>query len=408
MLKISSRAHPTLEQYWQPSRRALQSVLSNKSLGFLSLPERKNLAESSKNLARSLAGKFTDVVVVGVGGSSLGPKALYQVVRSNSTSAKLHFCDNVDPYEFNRLVADLRDLSQTLWIFISKSGGTIETLLTAEFVMQLYSEKSLSFQSNAVIISEQKNNQLTEWAKTLNLPQLEVPENVGGRYSVLSPVGMFPLEAVGISSDAFFAGASKALKDTELVSEMMAQFLQSFDREEWISFFWFYMSSLHGCGLWLEQLWAESLAKLVTRTGGPAPRVSTPVTAVGSSDQHSLLQQVMEGAKDKFVVFVGISSLVNVGAKLKQAQFKDLQFMQNRGMGDLLKAQSQGTAKALRENGISTIEIELEDYSPESLGYFLMFSEMLVAGLGEVLDIDAFNQPGVELGKRLARKILTS
>lgn len=408
MLKIVSKAHPTNEKHLQSSRRALQTVLANPKLGFLTLPNKKELSDSTQSLAKFFTGKFQDVVVVGVGGSSLGPKALYQVLRSHKLNARLHFCDNVDPYEFERLLSDLKNLEKTQWIFISKSGGTIETLLAAELIAQVYKSKTLDLKNNAVVISEKTNNALTAWGQSLGLPQLEVPVNVGGRYSVLSPVGMFPLEMAGVNSEEFFKGARAALKDTEMVSEMMAQFLQSFERGEWISFFWFYMTSLQGCGLWLEQLWAESLAKLETRSGKTAPRVSTPVTAVGSSDQHSVLQQVMEGAKDKFVVFMRVASLTNVGEKLKTSVFKDLEILHNRGMGDLLKAQAQGTERALKENGVSTIELELADHSPEALGYFLMFSELLVAGLGEALDINAFNQPGVELGKRLARKILTS
>jgi len=189
---------------------------------------------------------------------------------------------------------------------------------------------------------------------------------------------------------------------------MSAQFLQSFERQEWISFFWFYGSRYQNFGRWIQQLWAESLAKKLNRQNQVAKRVSTPMWAIGSSDQHSLLQQVIDGAKDKFVIFQRVREIEAGGAKLSSTQFAIQDFFLGHTMGQLIKAQAKATCQALNEHKISTMTLELADTSPECLGAQLLFWQLVVASIAEVLDINAFDQPGVELGKRLAKAILKS
>lgn len=408
MIQIAQKSHPTHPDKLQAALKALDQVLARKDLGFFQVFEREQLWQEIKRVSTALRSKADELVVVGIGGSSLGPRSLDELLTDTMVSdKKLHFCENVDAMEFETLFRKLKDLSRVAWVFVSKSGSTIETLVSADFIYQKYAEKNLKPLS--LIISEKKNNPLEQWAQKNNLEHLEIPEDVGGRYSVLTSVGMLPMAFLGLDVEEFRLGAKAILKEKNLIAEMVAQSIQSFERQEWISFFWFYGSRYQNFGRWLQQLWAESLAKTCSRAGkSPAPRVSTPMWAIGSSDQHSLLQQVMDGARDKFVIFQRNKAIENKGAALKTSQFSHQDFFVGHSMGQLIKAQAQGTCQALNEHKISTMTLELVDSSPRSLGAQLLFWQLVVASIAEVLDINAFDQPGVELGKRLAKSILKS
>ena len=408
MISVAQKAINTKPEAFKAAQSALDKVLSRKDLGFHQLTERGSLWSEAQKTADSLRSQADDLVIVGIGGSSLGPRALNELLceQKIAQGKRLHFCDNVDALEFEDLFLKLKDWSRTAWVFVSKSGSTIETLVTADFVYNRYATKNLK--PISLIISEKKNNPLEQWGKKLGLVHLEIPEDVGGRYSVLTAVGMLPMAFLGFSVEEFRKGAAGTLKQKDLIAEMSAQVLQSFERQEWISFFWFYGSRYQNFGRWLQQLWAESLAKTESRAKLPAKRVSTPMWAIGSSDQHSLLQQVMDGAKDKFVIFQRIKSIENSGEKLTSTQFPGQEFFIGHSMGQLLKAQAQGTCQALNEQKISTLTLELENADPQCLGAQLMFWQLVVSSIAEVLDINAFDQPGVELGKRLAKVILKS
>ncbi|MFS4459600.1 glucose-6-phosphate isomerase [Bdellovibrio sp. HCB2-146] len=402
MLEISHASRNLDAAIVQKCQNSLQKFLKRTDIGFPHLVERIPLWQQSHEMGQLFSSKFKKLVVVGLGGSSLGTRVLAEVFNSKS----LFFIDNVDALEFETLVEELGDLKNVAWAFISKSGGTIESLCSLEFLDQIYSQEGLNLASQSLIISENKVNTLTAWGKSKNIPQCEIPLDVGGRFSVLSPVGMMPASFIGLDLEKIRLGAKRALANTEIVSQVMAHMAQSFQREEWITLLWFYNSRLKNFGSWYQQLWAESLAKTQTRDGKPAPRVSTPMWAVGASDQHSILQQVMEGTHDKFVVFQRVTESEAGSQKLLRAQFKETQDLLGRTMGELLRAEALATQEALNENGVSTLTLKTKVLDEECLGYMFMFWQLVVAGLGEYLEIDAFNQPGVELGKRLAKEKL--
>jgi glucose-6-phosphate isomerase len=404
MIKIHDKKHSTDPQLLIQSNQALQKVMARTDLGFFKLPERDQLWHEAEKLGKEFAETADHMVIVGIGGSSLGPKALYEIFEKPQNPKRLYFCDNVDPLEMERLWGRLQNLDRTVWVFVSKSGSTIETLVAADLIFQKC--KAESKLARCVVVSEKKGNPLTDWAAKNQIPALEIPVDVGGRFSVLTAVGMLPMAFIGLSLGEFKNGAEKAIKAKELVAEFMTQIIQSYRREEWISFFWFYSSMYQSFGRWIQQLWAESLGKAVDRKGKVAPRASTPVSAIGSTDQHSVLQQVMEGAKDKFVIFTRFSNLEKSGDKIEVTAFPHQKFFLGFNMGQLIAAQAEGTKNALNHQGVSTLTLSVQDLSPSSLGYQLMFWQLVVAGIGELLDIDAFNQPGVELGKRLAKEIL--
>lgn len=405
MIKLQSNSSKS--EVHQKSLAALEALLQRKDLGFFQVPNRTPLWEQAQDKAIELRRQFKNMVVIGIGGSSLGPRAIQEIFLSPEQPHQLYFLDNVDPIDLQRVLKRVGDLEKTCWVIISKSGTTMETLVAAQEVISLYQRKNLPIRKHFRVVTEPVENPLSKWAEVNQVESLELPVDVGGRFSVLTAVGMLPAAFIGLDLEKVRQGAISAIQDLDKVAEMMDQTIQSWQRNEWITFFWFYSSLQKSFGGWVQQLWAESLAKTVDNLGRPAPRVSTPISAIGTCDQHSLLQQVMEGAKDKFVVFVRSPELESSGEKIAKFDFAKLDFMNGHSMGELLAAEAMATQNGLKENSVSTMSIEAGLLTPQSLGYNFMYWELVVAGLGQYLDINAFNQPGVELGKRLARELLS-
>ncbi|AFY00414.1 hypothetical protein Bdt_0707 [Bdellovibrio bacteriovorus str. Tiberius] len=402
MLEISHSFHRIDESVLVKCQESLKLFLQRKEIGFPQVMERVSLWQQSYKVGTELAEKFKKIVIVGLGGSSLGTRVIAEVFCARN----MYFVDNVDALEFETLIEELGDLKEVAWVFISKSGTTIESLCALELVDQIYTEEKLDLPKHSVVISETKDSSLMAWARKHSIPTCEIPLDVGGRFSVLSPVGMMPAAFLGLDLEKFRVGAMRALNDTAVVTQTMAQVAQSYKREEWITLLWIYNSRMKSFGAWYQQLWAESLGKPETRAGKPAPRVSTPMSAVGASDQHSILQQVMEGTKDKFVVFQRVEESEAGSLRINKAQFKETQDLEGRTMGELLRAEGLATQEALNQSGVSTMTLKTKVLDEHSLGYMFMFWQLVVAGLGDYLEIDAFNQPGVELGKRLAKEKL--
>lgn len=392
-----------LGQFNQDSQKALQKLLARTDIGFFRRLDDVHLWESSEQRANELRKKYTTMVVVGVGGSSLGPQTISDILAQPKNTHRLLFWDNVDAIQFERLFKNI-DLDKTCWTFISKSGSTLETLAALNFAAQSYRQVGKDIYPHCTVISEKKQNPLMNWAKEHQVPTLEIPLDIGGRFSVLTPVGMLPTAFLGIQISEMREGAKLALKETQQISLFMSEAMMSFRRFEWISFFWFYSSEFRSFGGWLSQLWAESLAKK------EAHRVSTPMMSIGACDQHSLLQQVMEGAKDKWVVFFRFleceGGKAKLAEKLEKSEFPSQDFLLKKSLGEILAAEAVGTERALHLQQISTMSLMVDEVSPRSAGYLFMFFMLVVAGLGEQLGLNAFDQPGVELGKRLAKEIL--
>lgn len=401
MLEISQSGHELDKSILNKCSESLAKFLARKDIGFPHLVERIPLWQQSYDVGKEFNHRFKKLVIVGLGGSSLGTRVISEVFRSKN----LFFIDNVDALEFETLIEEIGDLREVGWVYISKSGTTIESLCALEFLNQIYAQENLVLASQSVVISENKENTLTTWAAKNSMPTCEIPVDVGGRFSVLSPVGMMPAAFLGLDLEKFRLGARLALSETSVIEQTMAQAIQSFQRKESITLLWFYGSRLKNFGGWFQQLWAESLGKKLDKNSNTLV-ASTPMWAVGASDQHSILQQVMEGPQDKFVIFQRIEEAEAGSQKLHHPQFKETMDLQNRTMGELLKAEALATQEALKANGVSTMTLKTKVLDEQTLGYMFMFWQLVIAGLGEYLQINAFDQPGVELGKRLAKEKL--
>lgn len=403
MIQILSRPSEVPPAALDEARRHLQTVLKRADLGFLQLPERAALRAACREEARRLRGVSKRLFFFGIGGSSLGPQFLADVY---AAPGQVTIVDNPDPHFVRRALGDAKTWSDAAFVFVSKSGTTLETLSALQYVNDRLQATDPRWTERALVVTETKPSPLMNWAQSRGVRQVEVPLDVGGRFSVLSPVGMLLAEYAGQDAQAFHEGAAWAAQQEKLVAELTAQALASWKREEWITQFWTYSSSLRNLAAWIVQLWAESLGKAKDRQGRTPARASSPVAALGANDQHSILQQVMEGPRDKWVV---LHRVADFGGDLRLAPaslFPELAEIGGKGLGEILNIEARATAEALRRQGVSVLELELQDLQPRTVGAVLQTWMLVVASLGEALDINAFDQPGVELGKRLAKGIL--
>ena len=398
MFSIANASTPVSAELYERCLQDVQKVLENNSAGFTKIPEREYLWEECSRIAQVWKGKVDQVVILGTGGSSMGT----QVIMEMFGITKFIFIDNVDPHYFQHQMKSIKDLATTAFLIVSKSGTTIETLCALEMILQ-----TTRLGPYVAIISEKRNTALATWALRKSYPHVEIPLDVGGRFSVLSPVGMLPAAMAGLDIQRFRKGAFEALQQNELVAQLIAQAIMSFERQEWITVFWIYNSRGSYLGRWIQQLWAESLGKERNTINEPAARTSTPMAALGTVDQHSTLQQMMDGAKDKFFWFIRFGAL-EVSPTIDSSHFPETEFLRGHSMGALLAAEALATQQALEQKGRATVTIKTgtpmtKQSGEQALGFFFMMMELVVAGIAQHLLIDAFDQPGVELGKRLAR-----
>ncbi|CAN5481026.1 glucose-6-phosphate isomerase [soil metagenome] len=392
----------------EKSRRAFESLMQRQDVGFTKLAARENLIQAAEARAKEIARVSNHIVVVGMGGSSLGTRALLAAVPRPQGRGAVSFLDNIDADRFWTWLKSRNDIADIHWVLTSKSGNTVEILALADLIDQhLRQSGHRRLGTVATVISELKESPLTNWARKENVPVLEVPIDVGGRFSVLTAVGLFPAAFAGLRIERMTEGTAWALAQGDLVAQMAAHSLGSFLRDEWVTMLWSYADSLREFGLWWQQLWAESLAKRTTRNGEPAPRVSTPVPGVGTCDQHSMLQQIIEGAPDKFVWFQRIAKCEEAGPKLEKTLFEGQDFLIGKGVGELFKAEAEATEQAMREAKVHTIGLHGVELDERSMAALFMIWQLTVATMGEVLGVNAFNQPGVERGKVLARSALS-
>lgn len=394
-------------------KEVLKQLKENKALGFTQSPFNLHAMQASQNLAEELCKKYEQFVVIGIGGSSMGARALAEVSANNN----LYFLDNVDANELNRILNCLVQNSnsktqqeafkKTGFLIVSKSGSTIEILWNFSLLEQILREQDLNLISQSYFITELTQNPIAELAKKNSRPLLEVPLNVGGRFSVLTPVGLVVAKLCGFNLEKLMAGAQQALQDENAVLASCRLFLDSFKRNESITLFWFYNSNFRWFGAWIQQLWAESLGKLHNNQGQPAPAFSTPMTAIGACDQHSILQQVAHGVKNKFVCIYSFESIEKSNHKLTSVSFNSLQKAIGFNYGDLIACQVQATQEALVQNGVSTQFFKINDGDRDlMMGYLFMYFQLVVAVLGLHENINPFDQPGVALGKELTLKKL--
>lgn len=379
------------------------NFLNNPMAGFAKLHENPQAFQECQAHASQI--KDQTLCVIGIGGSSVGTEALYRICKSHNYK-KLVFLSNTDPldsyYEIEKL-----NLQDTHWFIVSKSGTSLETLTVTDLVMQIYRDKKIDFYSRVTVCTENQANPLKNWADAHQIKNLELPKNVGGRFSIFTPVGLLPLAFIGYDLNELQNALKLDGADKDNIFNFCHIILESWKKNEILTYFWFYSSRMKFIGPWIEQLWAESLEKRVDRVGKkPYLQVSTPIAAVGANDQHSLLQQIVEGPKNKHVLFFTFHDLTFLPAQIQKTEFENASYYVGKSLGEILYAEAMGTMHSLGENQISYSHIQIDSHEFTEVVRLMNFFMHSVGLLGEFLNINAFNQPGVELGKVITKKLL--
>lgn len=399
----------------------LQARRKSGELGFFDLPFDEKAADEAIEVGRSLAQRFENVVVLGIGGSSLGPRALFcglchpfhnLLPREKRGGARLFFPDNSDPATFAGLL-DLLDLEKTAFLAITKSGGTAETwsqlLVARERLISAVGEAG--FRERVVAITDPEKGALRKVATTEGLRTLPVPPSVGGRFSVLTAVGLVPAAAAGIDVKQLLAGAAdmaKRCEEPEIWKNpayLFAALHHAMDRKKGrdIHVLMPYCDALRDLADWFVQLWAESLGKKLGE-GHVGP---TPFRAVGATDQHSMLQLLMEGPHDKLVAFI-TTDAPRADLQIPKAyeSVPDVAYLGGHSMFELLSVEQRATAGALAAVGRPSLALRVSEVNPFAVGELMYLLEVATAFAGGLYGVNPFDQPGVEAGKRYACGIL--
>ena len=369
-------------------------------LGWIHLPE---ATEEARAILRYRQGTAwaREVVVLGIGGSALGARALYQALAPADPPARLHFVDHTDPGPIARLMAGL-DPERTLVLAVSKSGGTAETL-AALLVFHRWLEDALGegWREHLAAVTDPERGPLRAYARAQGLAAFSVPPDVGGRFSVFSPVGLVPLAFAGVAIEDLLMGARRANARAREEAAQSALFLYLLERHRGkrVHVLMPYGKRLEGVADWFVQLHAESLGKARDRRGSRVHLGPTPLAALGPTDQHSLLQLLREGPNDKLVAMVRAE---DPGEDLRLPELPGLPaagYLFGKTLAQLQDAEARGTALALAEAGRPVLTLTIPAVDAPSLGDLLQFLMWQTAFLGELYGINAFDQPGVELAK---------
>ena len=376
-----------------------------KEVGYYDLPYQNTTY--IQNYAKTIS--KTHIVVVGIGGSSLGARAIYEfLLPSNSYDKDLLFLETVDPLEIKHSLRST-NLDDTQFVIISKSGNTIETISLFKYLNSLVTIDN----SNCTIISEAKSK-LTKFANDNNIKTFDLAENIGGRFSVFSVVGMVPLAMVGVDIDNLLNGCKRVsdsfFKQTEYYKPIIrkARFLVENKGRFNINAIFSYSSSLESFNKWYVQLWAESLGKININDTRQA---LTPIALIGPVDQHSFLQLIIDGVRDKTVTFIKIDNLKDdtIVPRSANSKFNDLDFEYIEGLSfnELLNKQADATIKSVEEQKDIPCDVVTISTVDEYNIAKLMFSyQLMVSVIGQFLQINTYDQPGVEHGKTILKESL--
>ena len=385
------------------------------TLGFPELPEDAALRAALKADALASRAEIDDVVLCGIGGSALGPNMLRSAlcpprwneldVAARGGWPRLHVMDNVDPVTMGALF-DRVDLKRTRVLVISKSGGTAETMSQYLVVRETLEALGAGWAKQVLrFITDPEKGVLRAIAKTDDIITYDIPPSVGGRFSVLTAVGLAPAAFIGIDIDALCAGAAAMCDRCETAdlkqnpAGIFAVLQQLHDQKNGRSIHVLmpYADALRDVANWFVQLWAESLGKVLPAGGNVGP---TPLPALGATDQHAQVQNFMEGPHDKTVTFISVKTLGrDITIPALHSNFPDLSYLGGNTIGALLDAERRATAGALASSGRPNGVLHIAQVDAHHLGELIMLFEFATAFAGAMYGIDAYNQPGVELGK---------
>jgi glucose-6-phosphate isomerase len=397
----------------------LKRARAEGKLPFYDLPKQTAVAREIQAAARVAHGKFENFVVLGIGGSALGNITLHSALNhpyhnllsqaQRKGLPRLFVPDNVDPDRLAGLL-DVLDLKKTLVNVITKSGDTAETMasfmLLHDRLAKAVGQKNLK--RHLIVTTDKEKGNLRQLCRKEGFTSFVVPDGVGGRFSVLTAVGLVSAAFSGIDLDELLAGA--AFMDGLCSSPdpwknpalCLAALLYQAERKQKkpIHVMMPYSHHLADLADWFRQLWAESLGKKLDRKGRAVHVGPTPVKSLGATDQHSQVQLYMEGPFDKVVIFLRVEKFGHEVAIPRIFNGMDgVGYLGGQGFGKLLNAEQSATASALTQNGRANLCLRVPEVNAFTLGQLFMLLEQATAYAGELYDINAFDQPGVEAGK---------
>ena len=393
-------------------------------IGFLDLPDERHQVRAALDYAAALPPEVDTVVVLGIGGSSLGPHALYSALarpldalrpRAAGMPRRLLFPDNADPATF-QAVLELCPAERTVWNVVTKSGATAETaaqlLVLFEHLEAVLGPETA--RARVVVTTDPSRGPLRRLAERLGLASFPIQPSVGGRFSVLSSVGVLPAACAGLDVVGLLGGA-RAMRDRVLEADLRknpALFLavalasHHIERKRPMVVMMPYADALFDTADWFRQLWAESLGKAADVDGKPVHVGPTPIASRGATDQHSQLQLYAEGPDDKVYLFVTPAQRpVRLPIPRSQpavAEPEDYGYLAGRDMGELIDAELRGTVASLTRRGRPNATLTLDRMAAPALGELLMLMMATTAFAGPLYHVNPFDQPGVEEAKQLA------
>jgi glucose-6-phosphate isomerase len=378
--------------------------------GFMHLPETAEFSNPSKALAQEVrASGATDFIHVGIGGSALGPIAVHRALNHpyynllpSHPGPRLHFAENTDPATLAAIL-DVVDLPDTWVNVVTKSGSTAETIANFLVIRGALVEAlgEGAYREHVIFTTDPEEGYLKQIADREGTKMLPIPPDVGGRFSVLTPVGLFPAAVTGLDTDALLRGAAQCVDevtqrgaDHPAVEGAAYYYLMSISKGRNVRVMMPYADSLDRLAAWFVQLWAESLGK--------EGKGSTPHGAVGTTDQHSQVQLYMEGPQDKVIELIEVEDHPR-DLPIPKA-YEDLEgvgYLSGHTMAELLNVECDATRKALLEAGRPNATIRIGMIDEEHLGYLMQALEVQTAIAGSLYGVNAFNQPGVEAAKQI-------
>ena len=335
--------------------------------------------------------KFKTILIIGMGGSILGAKAIYDFLK-HKTKKNFIFIDNLDE-NYLKSIKKNNNLSKSLFIIISKSGNTIETISNTYFF------KSFLKSKNTIILTENKNSFLRNLAKEKKFNFLEHKKFIGGRYSVLSEVGMLPAYLMGFKVENFKKNLGKFIYNKKIILSSANLINKLKIKNAKILVFFNYVPELNNFLYWSQQLFAESLGK--NKKG------FIPVISNAPKDHHSLLQLYLDGPKDK--VFYIVSSSKRGNLKTKSDFFNDnVQYLRKKKYNNIKDSQKNAFLRVLKNKKIPFREINIQKFNEDTIGKLFLQFIMETIFLGKLINVNPFDQPAVEEVKVLTKKFLVS
>jgi glucose-6-phosphate isomerase len=377
-------------------------VEEKKTIGYYNLPYQDKA--SIKEYAKTVTQK--DIVVVGIGGSSLGTFAIHKFLQHKENDKKLHFLESTDPVDLQRRISKI-DLNDAFFIIISKSGTTIETVSILKYLHSI-----VEIDKNNTICITESDSKLNNFAKSRDIKIFDIPKNVGGRFSVFSNVGLIPLAIMGLDIDKILDGckevADSFFSKGEYFTSLMekARFLVENKNRFNINVVFSYSSFLEGFNKWYVQLWGESLGKI--NVNG-TKQALTPIGIIGPVDQHSFLQLIMEGKIDKTITFIKIENFHDdiTIPNISLEGLEDLDYLNDIKFKDLINKQADSTIEAIQQlKDIPCDVITIESQDEYNIGKLMYSYKLLTSIVGSFMQINTYDQPGVEIGKFILKEKL--